>query len=213
METYRILIIIHVAFTIAALVSGLISIVANPKGGSLHRKSGRLYFYFYIGVVMTALIMLTIKFKMFFLGLTIFNSYLIFAGKYYSNKKENIIIINWLLLSVLVLTIIVYIFDIIFVISNIEHYDFGWIIVHCTYAILAISVFIFELTIERNRFLLHATTMLLSYITLIDGILARFSPTGYVWIFWIAGYIFFIPLIILWFKKSKKLRPLLNLKG
>ncbi|MDC0230475.1 hypothetical protein OAK19_00780 [Aureispira] len=210
MDTYKILTIIHIIFALSAFVSGLVSIVVNPKGGSLHRKSGRFYFYFYVGVIFTALVMLTIKFKIFFLALTLFNAYLIISGIYYSKKNEKIIGKNWWLLSFLILVILVFMSDVSLVISNIEYYEYGWIIVSFSYAILAVSVFIFELTVKRNRFLLHAVTMLLSYITLINGILAQLSPIGNVWIFWIAGYIIFIPLMILWFKKSKKLQLLLK---
>jgi len=190
MNTYKILTIIHIIFALTAFVSGLVSIFVNPKGGSLHRKSGRFYFYFYVGVIFTA--------------------YLIISGIYYSKKNEKIIGKNWWLLSFLILVILVFMTDVSLVISNIEYYEYGWIIVSFSYAILAVSVFIFQLTVKRNRFLLHAATMLLSYITLINGILAQLSPIGNVWIFWIAGYIIFIPLMILWFKKSKKLQLLLK---
>jgi hypothetical protein len=212
MNVYKILTNIHIVFTIAALLSGLISIVANPKGGAIHKKFGRLYYYFYLVVIFTALAMLTIKFKFFFLGLTVFGAYLIASGNYYSKQNEKIEKRNWWLLSLGVFTIIVYILDISLVISNIENYEYGWIIVHFTFAALAISVFIFELNFKRNRILLHATTMLLTYIPLINGLLARFSPNEYVWFFWIIGYIIFIPFIILWFKKSKQMQELLKLK-
>lgn len=212
MDLYITLTNIHVFFTIAALLSGLISIVANPKGGTLHKKNGRFYFYFYLGVILTALAMLTIKFNFFFLGLTVFGAYLIASGNYYSKQNEKINQRNWWLLSILVLTIIVYILDLSLIISSIENYEYGWVIVHFTFAALAISVFVFELTVKRDRIFLHATTMLLSYIPLINGVLARFSPKEYVWFCWIIGYIIFIPLIILWFKNSKKMHPLLKLK-
>jgi len=212
MDVYITLTSIHVVFTIAALLSGLISIVANPKGGTLHKNFGRFYFYFYFGVILTALAMLTIKFTFFFLGLTVFGAYLIASGNYYSKQNEKTDQRNWWLLSIRFLTIIVYILDLSRVISNIENYEYGWAIVHFVFAALAISVFVFELTFKRNRILLHATAMLFSYIPLINGIFARFSPKEYVWFFWIIGYIIFIPLIILWFKASKKMQPVLKLK-
>ncbi len=212
MDNYKILIILHIVFALSALLCGLVAIVINPKGGALHRKTGRFYFYFYVGVVLTALVMLTIKFKIFFLALTLFNAYLIMSGYYYSKKKEKTIGKNGWLLSLLIVAILAFFADVILVVYNIEFYTYGWIIVSFFYASLAVSVFIFELTIKRNRILLHAVTMLLSYITLFDGVLARFSPKEYVWIFWIAGYIVFIPLMFIWFKKSKKLQLLLKTK-
>lgn len=52
MNIYEIITITHVIFTLTALLSGLIAIVVNPKGGEVHKKSGRYYFYFYIGVIL-----------------------------------------------------------------------------------------------------------------------------------------------------------------
>ncbi|WP_296623209.1 hypothetical protein [Marivirga sp.] len=207
METYKIMTICHVVFTIAAFVSGLVAIIVEPKGGEVHKKSGRYYFYFYVGVVLTAFLMLFIKFKIFFLALTLFGTYLIIAGTYYAKKNEKIITKNWWILSILLLTVFIYLVDVFIIIFNIE---LGWIIVRLTFAMIALSTLIFELSIKRNRILLHATLMLLSFIPLINGLMARLSPNEYVWIFWILGYIIFIPLIIAWFKQSKKLKALLK---
>ena len=210
MNNYEILTSGHVVFTIASLVSGMLSIIANPKGGEIHKKSGRFYLYFYAGVVLTAFLMLLIKFKIFFFALTLFGTFLIIAGYYYARKKEKIVAKNWSILSILLLTVIVYVMDSIFVIYNIKPIGFGWSIVRLTFALIAISTLVFELRVERNRILLHATLMLLSFIPLINGLLARIAPPEYIWTSWILGYIIFIPLIILWFKKSKKLVPLLK---
>ncbi len=210
MNPYEIMTISHVVFTTAALLSGLIAIIVNPKGGEVHKKSGRYYYYFYLGVVLTGFLMLTIKFKIFFFALTLYGTYLIVAGNYYAKKSEKTIAKNWWILSILVLTVFVYLADVFFVVFNIDSIGVGWAIVRLTFAVIAIATLIFELSIERNRILLHATLMLLSFIPLINGLLARFSPSGYVWVFWVLGYIVFIPLILLWFKKSEKLQAFLK---
>jgi hypothetical protein len=210
MDIYRITTICHVAFTIAALVSGLIAIIVNPKGGEVHKKSGRYYFYFYAGVVSTAFLMLCVRFNIFFLALTLFGTYLIVAGAYHAKKNEKTMIKNWLLLSVLLLTVFIYLIDVIFLIYNIEHIGPGWATVRLTFAVIALSTLIFVVSFKRNGVLLHATLMLLSFIPLINGLLARLSPPEYVWASWILGYIIFIPLIIVWFKQSKKLQVLLE---
>lgn len=162
MDIYKTLMIFHVFFTLAALVSGLIVIIVNPKGDKTHKRFGRFYFYSYSAVVLTALFMLTIKFKVFFLALTLFGTYLIVAGNYYAKKNEKIIVKNWWILSILILTVFVYAVDVFFVIYNIKHIEYGWIIVRFTFAIIAISTLIFELTSKRNRISLHAIMMLLS---------------------------------------------------
>jgi len=210
MNIYEIITITHVIFTLTALLSGLIAIVVNPKGGEVHNKSGRYYFYLYIGVILTAFAMLTIKFNIFFFALTLFGTYLIIAGNYYAKKSDKIITKNWWILSLLIITVFVYLIDAFFVIYNFEHIGPGWAIVRLTFAAIALSTLIFELSIKRNRILLHATLMLLSFIPLINGLLARLFPNEFVWASWIIGYVVFIPFIILWFKTSKRLQIFLK---
>ena len=210
MDTYEIFTLLHVIFTITALVSRLIAIIANPKGGEVHKKSGRYYYYSYIGVVLFGFLMLSIKFKIFFFALTLFGTYLIVAGNYYAKKSEKIIAKNWWILSLLIVTVFVYVIDAVFVIYNIKHIGFGWTTVRLTFAVIALCTLIFELIVKRNRILLHATLMLLSFIPLISGLLARVSPSEHIWVAWIFGYVVFIPLIITWFKTSKKLQVFLK---
>ena len=210
MKTYEILTLLHVIFTITALVSGLIAIIANPKGGEVHKKSGRYYYYSYIGVVLFGFLMLSIKFKIFFFALTLFGTYLIVAGNYYAKKSEKIIAKNWWILSLLIVTVFVYFIDAVFVIYNIKQIGFGWTTVRLTFAVIALCTLIFEFIAKRNRVLLHAALMLLSFIPLINGLLARISLSEYTWVAWIFGYVVFIPLIVIWFKTSKKLQVFLK---
>ena len=210
MNTYEIMTILHVIFTITALVSGLVAIITNPKGGEVHKKSGRYYYYSYLGVILFGFLMITIKFNIFFFALTLFGTYLVIAGNYYAKKSDKIIAKNWWILSLLILTVFVYVIDAVFVIYNLEQIGFGWTTVRLTFGVIALATLIIELTIKRNRILLHATTMLLSFIPLINGLLARVSPSEYIWVTWIFGYVVFIPLIVIWFKTSKKLQILLK---
>lgn len=210
MKIYEILTLLHVIFSIIALVSGLIAIIANPKGGGVHKKSGRYYYYSYLGVILFGFLMLFIKFKIFFFALTLFGTYLIVAGNHYARNSEKIIAKNWWILSLLIVTVFVYLVDAVFVFYNLEQIGFGWSTVRLTFGVIALATLIMELSIKRNRILLHATLMLLSFIPLINGLLARVSPSEYIWVTWIFGYVVFIPLIIIWFKTSKKLQVLLK---
>lgn len=154
--------------------------------------------------------MLFIKFKIFFFALTLFGTYLIVAGNHYARNSEKIIAKNWWILSLLIVTVFVYLVDAVFVFYNLEQIGFGWSTVRLTFGVIALATLIMELSIKRNRILLHATLMLLSFIPLINGLLARVSPSEYIWVTWIFGYVVFIPLIIIWFKTSKKLQVLLK---
>lgn len=210
MSSYSILTGCHVVFTIAALAFGLVSIVVNPKGGELHKKSGRFYVLAYAGVVLSAFLMLLIKFKLFFFALTLFGTFLLVAGYYYSKKEEKVVARNWWILSILLFTVFIYLVDAVFVLSNIKHIGFGWTTVRLTFALIALATLIFELSSKRNRIVLHATMMLLSFIPLINGLLARVAPSEFIWVSWIVGYVICIPLILVWFKKTKKMQLLFN---
>ncbi|TNE78828.1 MAG: hypothetical protein EP332_13040 [Bacteroidetes bacterium] len=154
--------------------------------------------------------MLTIKFKLFFLALTLFGLFLIVAGKYYAKKQEKQVAKNWWVLSILLITVFVYLVDAVLVVNNFKQIGYGWSIVRLTFALIAFSTLLFELRFTRNRIALHGTMMLLSFIPLVSGLLARIAPSEYIWISWILGYLVFIPLILLWFRKSSRIRALLN---
>jgi len=71
---------IHIAFGTAALVLGLIAI-CTPKGGRLHRSTGRLFIYAYLVVVSTAVIgLLVFDFRSFLAVVTVLSIYDVFAG-------------------------------------------------------------------------------------------------------------------------------------
>ena len=201
---------VHVIFTLAAFVCGAIAILANAKGGALHKKSGRLYWYCYLGVILTAFGMLVLNFKFFFFALTLFGTYLLLAGYHYARQNGKLVPRNGWILSLLVLTALVYLTDVFFVLYNFEDIGLGWTIVRLTFALIAFGVLIFEFSIKRNRVLLHAVVMLLSFVPLLNGLLARIAPSEFVWLSWIAGYLIGIPLIFLWFKQSKKLQILIS---
>lgn len=207
MDTYRIVVLCHVVLTLLAFIFGLMAIWVTPKGGIVHKKAGRLYYYFYLGVVLTGYIMIAIKFKIFFLGLTLFGTYLILAGNYFAKSRQGRFSVRWWLLSILILTIFVHVIDLAFAISNLDNIGYGWFIVRVIYAIIPVLVLIYERMDKSTGYLRHAVMMILSFIPLVEGLLARISPVEYVWVFWMLGYAIFIPLFIWWFKTSKSLQP------
>jgi uncharacterized membrane protein len=71
---------IHVLAGVAAIVSGLVAI-ASRKGGRVHVKSGRLFIYAYIVLVITAILGVAVfEFRSFLAIATIASSYDVFAG-------------------------------------------------------------------------------------------------------------------------------------
>ena len=204
MNIQQSVIFIHVVFALSAFLCGFIAIIAKPKGGTLHKKAGRFYVYTYWGVIATSILFLYDELTFFFLALTLFNAYLITAGWYYARigskmKNKNL----WLLIFIWVV-VIIYLLDFILMLSNLENYKSGWIIVHSTYALLAISICRLENKKNKNRIIHHTTLTIMSYITLFNGLLARLSPIEWSWAFWIFGYFIGIPILFLGLKKLDK---------
>ena len=70
----------HIAFGTAALIIGLVAIIAS-KGGRLHRRAGRLFIYAYLVVVSTAVIgLLVFEFRSFLAVVTLLSIYDVFSG-------------------------------------------------------------------------------------------------------------------------------------
>ena len=70
---------LHIVCGFTALVTGVVAIIAT-KGKLLHNRSGLLYFYSMLGVVVTALIISILKDNQFLLHLGFFTMYLIYSG-------------------------------------------------------------------------------------------------------------------------------------
>ncbi|QSE96675.1 DUF2306 domain-containing protein [Fulvivirga lutea] len=79
MEALRILAITHVAAGIISLVTGLIA-MTTQKGGKLHRKSGKVYFYAMTYVFISAVFLSSIKFIPFLFMISFLSYYGCFAG-------------------------------------------------------------------------------------------------------------------------------------
>ncbi len=87
---YKILLILHVAVGIVALISGAVAIFSK-KGAKLHLKSGKVYVAAMYSIGITALIMTIMKFNPFLLSIALFSSYLTYSGnqaiKYWRLKE------------------------------------------------------------------------------------------------------------------------------
>ena len=71
---------VHIAFGTAALGLGLVAI-CSPKGGLLHTRSGRLFLYAYLVVILTAAAGLVFfDFRSFLAVVTLLSFYDVFAG-------------------------------------------------------------------------------------------------------------------------------------
>lgn len=94
-DTHYYVLLSHVIAGFLCLISGIIAIVANPKGGKLHRKSGIVYFWCMVIIFVTSLIAIAFfKFKFFLLMISIFSFFLSFTG-YRSLKRKKPNDVKW----------------------------------------------------------------------------------------------------------------------
>lgn len=105
----RILLIIHIAGGTAALVSGLISMLTR-KGGTAHRRAGKVYFWGMSGVFVTAVILSLAKDNIFLLLVGFFSYYLTVRGYrilYLKNLPagQKATVVDWLITGLAVLFI------------------------------------------------------------------------------------------------------------
>ncbi len=193
----------HVFFAVSAIFIGILGIFGKPKGGLLHKKYGRVYFYVYIMICLTGFLMLTIKFKSILLGLTIFNIYLVANGFLaFRNFKFKKVLQR--------LMIVVLLFDALFLVaySTIQE-SLEWKIIFYFYIGLIFfvilrdsSTLIFDNGTKQLPETHHMEKMLLSFIALIGGLaiqlLTPFINEKYNWTMWIISYAIGLPLIFLW---------------
>lgn len=87
METlFSILLVIHIASGFTALIVGIIPMIAR-KGGKLHNRSGKIYFWAMFGVFISSQPMAYIKGNEFLFTIGIFSFYLALSGFRFARKK------------------------------------------------------------------------------------------------------------------------------
>ncbi|MEL6389829.1 MAG: hypothetical protein AAFQ02_06680 [Bacteroidota bacterium] len=94
----RLVLICHIAFGFTSLGSGLVSIILR-KGGTGHKRSGLLFFYGMLGVVITAFVISISKSDEFLFHIAVFTLFLVYSG-YRSNQNRSLLpsILDWIIL-------------------------------------------------------------------------------------------------------------------
>ncbi len=92
MDTYKIILLIHVAFGFSALAMGVVPMIAK-KGGKVHKFWGNVYYWSMFGVFVTTLMLFALRpaqLKLqFFLCIAILSFYLTFSGDRVLKMKKN----------------------------------------------------------------------------------------------------------------------------
>ncbi|MDZ4758319.1 MAG: hypothetical protein SGJ10_09290 [Bacteroidota bacterium] len=79
MDFYRVFLIFHIICGAIALLTGFIAIVAN-KGGSLHMKTGKIFYWAMYAVGVSSFVLALMKFNPFLLSIGIFSLYMVISG-------------------------------------------------------------------------------------------------------------------------------------
>lgn len=210
----QLLLIIHAVSGGIALISGLFAIFSK-KGQKIHLKSGLIYYWAMIGVVITGLVVGAYKGNLFISTIAVFSFYMVFTGRRILASKKELIVsfMDWFFtllamgIGLLMLSLGVYYF-----------LDYGF--KGAVPMLLVFGFFLFWMgfediqlmrkgTIEKGQFLLkHIGRMGGSYIATSTAFLVvniNFSPQ---WIIWLAPTFIGTPMIILASKQwRKKMQP------
>jgi uncharacterized membrane protein len=219
MTPFETLTYIHLFFTVAAIFAGILAMIAIPKGNKLHKKAGLIYFYSFIGIVLFGLLMVFIKYRDLFLGVTIFNTYLIVMGyRAVRHKRLKANWVDWMMLTILFCGGLLFVFSAIKMYDIFFEPDYGWGVIRVFYAVFVFYIFIGDLRYFRNQstdkkawLYNHMEKMVITFTTLISGVLLRcsdyFFNKDFKWTFWITPYLVCLPLIAFWISKYKR-KPL-----
>lgn len=93
---FNLLLLIHILSGSTSMSCSLAAI-ATKKGSAQHKRYGRYFFYGMTGVFITAIPMSLIKKNLFLFLIALFSYYLVYSGKRYARRHDNIIpISDWI---------------------------------------------------------------------------------------------------------------------
>lgn len=93
---FNLLLLIHILSGSTSMACSLAAITTQ-KGSAQHKRYGRYFFYGMTGVFITAIPMSLIKKNLFLFLIALFSYYLVYSGKRYARRRDNIIpISDWI---------------------------------------------------------------------------------------------------------------------
>ncbi len=199
METvYKISLALHILSGTGALLSGLLAMVFK-KGGSTHRKSGKVFFFAMLSVCITAILISIMKDNRFLLSIGIFSFYQLFAGyRSVKNKTLKPAWYEWLFLLIGTVNATQMIWS-----GNLVLIIFGSLSGIQMIAELRLFLKTRKAEVAKNSWLKrHIGMMMGSYIATLTAFLVvninHFEPA---WLPWILPTIIFTPLIVYFTQK------------
>ena len=196
-----ILLYAHIAAGGTALLTGLTAIVA-AKGGKVHKRSGKIYFYAMLLVALSALVISVVKSNAFLLVISIFSFYLNYFGyRALKNKAVKFAWYDWVVVVFSAATSLYMLYT-----RNIVLLAFGALLL----SLLARAVWVQFGNEEqlkearRTRILSHSGNMLGSYIATVTAFAVvniNFVKPG--WIVWLLQTALGLPAILYYNRKWK----------
>lgn len=207
MDFFQLLLILHISGGTISLLLGLV-IMLSKKGGKVHQKIGRIYFYAMLTAALVALPMSCIHPNYFLFIIGVFTAFMLVSGKRYLHKKttSDVTPIDWLLTGIMLLFGLAFMG---FGIYNLMHQAFFGIVFIAFGMISMLFInqdyknFTGKSTIKNYGLTTHLQRMSGSYIasvtafivvnnTILPGVLAWLLPTAIL-----------VPFIIKWTRKYK----------
>ena len=214
----KVIIFTHIFAGITTLLSGILAIVANPKGNKLHRISGQIFFWCMVVIFVTSIIMtIFIKFNFFLLGIAILSFFMSFTGyRALKRKKPNEVeLVDHLVAYIgLASGVAMITYGIVTFLQNTDNYSslilsgvFGMLLASNAYK----DIKHFKKT-EYSKmwwWFHHMNFMMTSFIAavtafLVNNIYKVVDLGSLNFIFWLLPTIVLVPLIIRWKKHYKK---------
>ena len=208
----RALIFIHAGFGGIALVSGGISLLTK-KGNSLHKKSGKVFFYtMLISVLMSLVIAVMPNHKSSFLFcIGLFSSYFIIGGYRslkFKKKDISIRLDNMLAYAIIVTGIIMVGYPILLEDSiNVVLMVFG--IIALIFGIIDLLILKNKNKLRKNWLKIHLSKMISGYVAATTAFVVVNQWISGVWA-WFTPGIFGTIYMIYWLKKLNKKKPVAN---
>lgn len=211
------IILIHVLSGVLSLITGIVAIIANPKGGKLHRRSGILYFWCMVLIFITSiLIVLFIRFNIFLTIISIFSFFMSFSG-YRALKRKKPNQVKWYDRAIAFLGVLagtgligygIYIL--------VSYHNYGFVVMCIVFGILLASNAYKDIKhFQKSEYeklwwwFHHLTMMLTSFIAavtafLVNNIYKVVSLGNWNFIFWLLPTVVLVPFIVKWNKYYRK---------
>ena len=207
MDTFKILLIIHIACGGISLILGLYIMLA-AKGNTIHKKVGNLYHYAMLISAVVALPMSYLHSNFFLFIVGVFTSYMLLTGKRYLNIKTiaDVKTIDWFWIIVMLLFALAFLGCGVYLLIN--HNNIGIVLI--VFGFISLNFvkqdynnFTSQSTIKNFYLTTHIQRMVGSYIATVTAFVVVNNSILPGVIAWLLPTVCLVPFTVKWTKKYK----------